>query len=124
MALQRTFGKIPKRQEHGKVNCVIITAINTDNSFLCAKVWHIRENCRYFLFTQCCESTATYVRRGTLRGAITQKTDLSRVDLVVKIPTILCKLFGMVEFISTSLSLLFLASLEYYRRGKTSPFQK
>ena len=48
MALQRTFGKISQRQKHGKVNCVIITAINTDNSFLCAKVWHIRENCRYF----------------------------------------------------------------------------
>ena len=48
MALQRTFGKISQRQEHGKVNCVIITAITTDNSFLCAKVWYIRGNCRYF----------------------------------------------------------------------------
>ena len=53
---------------------------------MCHSLAHKRE-LSVLLFTQCCESTATHVRRGTWRGAITQKTDLSGVELVAKIPT-------------------------------------
>ena len=53
---------------------------------MCHSLAHKRE-LSVLLFTQCCESTVTHVRRGTLRGAITQETDVSGVELVAKIPT-------------------------------------
>ena len=53
---------------------------------MCQSLAHKRE-LSVLLFAQCCESTATHVRMGTWRGAITQETDLSRVELVAEIPT-------------------------------------
>ena len=66
-------------------------------SLMCHSLAHKRE-LSVLLFTQCCESTATHGKRGTWRGGT------SRGNTYI----ILCKLFRMVEFISTSLSLLFL----------------
>ena len=55
-------------------------------SLMCHSLAHKRE-LSVLLFTQCCESTATHVRRGTWRGAITQENDVSGVELVAEIPT-------------------------------------
>ena len=53
-----------QREVRGKVNSVI----NTDNSLLCATVWHIRENCRYF-----CSHSAVKVQQpmlGEVHGGV------------------------------------------------------
>ena len=85
--------------------------------------WHIRENCRYFYL-----HSAVKLQQPMLGGV--EGCDYPRDGCVVgetrrgNAYIHRSKLFQMPEFILTSLSLLFLASLEYYGRGKTSPFQK
>ena len=97
----------------GKVNFFSITAIITDNSLSCEKVWHMRENCRYLN-----SHSAVKVPQLMLGGVNGGGGDYARDRCVgggtscKNTYAILCKLFRMVEFISTSLSLLFLASLQ------------